>query len=73
VNSDTASVTIAATAWSRLVYIDAHAGNMNFNPVEGRVEIYTLTRVNDHWLITNMNVDNVATSKLPVNHVKANK
>ncbi len=70
INSNTASVTIAATAWSKLVYFDTHDNSSTFNPVEGRVEIYTLTKINGHWLITNAVIDAAASSKLPVNQVK---
>ncbi len=70
VNSNTASVTIAATAWSRLVYFDMQGKSSTFNPVEGRVEIYTLAKINGHWLITNIVIDAAASSKLPVNQMK---
>ncbi|HLG74902.1 MAG TPA: hypothetical protein VKX46_00725 [Ktedonobacteraceae bacterium] len=69
IDSNTASITLAATAWSRVIYVDMNGKQTTFDTTEGRVEIYTLSKINNRWLITNVTLDTAATKDLPVNRV----
>jgi hypothetical protein len=53
IDGSTASVTIAATMWSRYAYLDQQ-GNVQINTPTGQyLTTYTLTKIATHWLITN--------------------
>jgi len=73
INGQTASVTLAATLWSRVQYIDEFDKLHTVTPTEGLVKIYTLNKSGTKWLITNQVQDEVAGSRLPINNYKPNR
>lgn len=72
VNGQEASVTLAATLWSKVQYIDEFGKLNTVTPTGGLVKIYTLNKINGHWLVTNQVQDDLAANSLPVNQVKPN-
>jgi hypothetical protein len=71
-NGQTASVTLAATLWSKVQYIDEYGKLNTVTPTGGEVTICSLAKTGANWLITNKVVDDTATSNLPVNQAKPN-
>jgi hypothetical protein len=67
VNGQTASVTLAATLWSKVQYVDEFGKLHTVTPTEGLVKIYNLYNIGNRWLITNQVQDDVAGSSLPIN------
>jgi hypothetical protein len=71
-NGQTTSVTLAATLWSKVQYIDEYGKLNTVTPTGGEVIIYSLAKTGANWLITNKVVDDTATNNLPVNQMKPN-
>lgn len=72
INGQSASVTMSATLWSKLQYLDQFGNLHTVIPTEGLVKIYTLDKINGRWLVSNEVQDDAAASSLPVNNVKPN-
>jgi len=72
IDGQSASITIAATLWSKLQYIDQFGKLNTVTPTEGLVQIYTLDKINGRWLVSNEVQDDAAANSLPVNNVKPN-
>jgi hypothetical protein len=67
VNDNTASVTLAATLWSKVKFRDEFNKEHVVTPTAGFVEIFTLNKVGSNWVIMNQVQDDVSAGDLPVN------
>ena len=67
IGENTAAVTVSATSWIKTISRDEF-GNVNESaPVDGAVKIFNLTKMNGHWVITNIVTDQIATDNLEIN------
>jgi hypothetical protein len=67
VNGNSASVTLAATLWSKVKFRDEFNKEHVVTPTAGFVEIFTLNKVGSNWVIVNQVQDDISASELPVN------